>query len=124
MIQSIKINLNKTVFTLNNDAYNKLNNYFSDLKATYPETFFVKVFFYNKKPVAFVSSFLMPKASIEAHYIGFNYELNTKLDLYQNILYSLIKTFLSFFVIRTIIYLILMLDQIYSLYFYYFISIT
>ena len=66
-------------------------NYFSDLKATYPETFFVKAFFYNKQLVAFVSSFLMPMASIEAHYIGFNYELNTKLDLYQNILYSLIN---------------------------------
>ena len=66
-------------------------NYFSDLKATYPEAFFVKAFFYKKQLVAFVSSFLMPKASIEAHYIGFNYELNTKLDLYQNILYSLIN---------------------------------
>lgn len=66
-------------------------NYFSDLKAIYPETFFVKVFFYNKQIVAFVSSFFLPNASIEAHYIGFNYEFNVKLNLYQNILYSLIN---------------------------------
>jgi hypothetical protein len=33
MIQSIKINLNKTTFTLNNDAYNLLNSYFSDLNS-------------------------------------------------------------------------------------------
>jgi phage shock protein PspC (stress-responsive transcriptional regulator) len=35
MIQSIKIILNKTTFTLNNDAYNILNNYFSDLKVAF-----------------------------------------------------------------------------------------
>ncbi|MFZ4796205.1 MAG: PspC domain-containing protein [Bacteroidia bacterium] len=35
MIQSIKINLNKTTFTLNNDAYNKLNNYVSALKNSF-----------------------------------------------------------------------------------------
>lgn len=35
MIQSIKINLNKTTFTLNNDAYNLLNSYFSDLKIAF-----------------------------------------------------------------------------------------
>jgi phage shock protein PspC (stress-responsive transcriptional regulator) len=35
MIQSIKIILNKTTFTLNNDAYNKLNSYFSDLKIAF-----------------------------------------------------------------------------------------
>jgi len=35
MIQSIKIVLNKTTFTLNNDAYNKLNSYFSDLKIAF-----------------------------------------------------------------------------------------
>ena len=35
MIQSIKISLNKTTFTLNNDAYNKLNNYVSALKNSF-----------------------------------------------------------------------------------------
>ncbi len=66
-------------------------NYFSDLKVLYPQTFFIKAFFYDKQIVAFVSSFLIPNSSIEAHYIGFNYEFNAKLNLYQNILYSLIN---------------------------------
>ncbi len=35
MIQSIKINLNKTTFTLNNDAYNQLNEYVSALKNSF-----------------------------------------------------------------------------------------
>jgi hypothetical protein len=35
MIQSIKINLNKTTFTLNNDAYHLLNNYVSALKNSF-----------------------------------------------------------------------------------------
>lgn len=43
MIQSIKIILNKTTFTLNNDAYNLLNGYISDLKINFqsePEILF------------------------------------------------------------------------------------
>jgi phage shock protein PspC (stress-responsive transcriptional regulator) len=36
MIQSIKIILNKTTFTLNNEAYNLLNAYISDLKIAFP----------------------------------------------------------------------------------------
>lgn len=35
MITSIKINLNKTTFTLNNDAYHQLNNYVSELKNSF-----------------------------------------------------------------------------------------
>ncbi|MFY7733201.1 MAG: PspC domain-containing protein [Bacteroidia bacterium] len=35
MITSIKINLNKTTFTLNNDAYHQLNNYVSALKNSF-----------------------------------------------------------------------------------------
>jgi hypothetical protein len=34
-MQSIKINLNKTTFTLNNDAYHQLNNYVSALKNSF-----------------------------------------------------------------------------------------
>ncbi len=41
--------------------------------------------------IAFSSWFVMPDNSIEAHYIGMDYELNTKWELYQNILYSFIE---------------------------------
>jgi len=65
-------------------------NYFSSVKCAYDQQFTVKGFFHDGKLVAFASSFLMPDGSLEAHYIGFNYELNTTFNLYQNILYSMI----------------------------------
>jgi hypothetical protein len=66
-------------------------DYFSRVKAIFESTFIVKGFFYNNKLIAFASSFTMPNNSIEAHYIGFNYDLNTTFNLYQNILYSMIN---------------------------------
>ena len=66
-------------------------NYFSSVKDIYPSTFTVNGFFYEKKLVAFASSFLMEDNSIEAHYIGFDYALNNQFDLYQNILYAMIN---------------------------------
>ena len=33
----------------------------------------------------------MPDGSLEAHYIGFDYEMNNRFNLYQNILYSMIN---------------------------------
>ncbi|MCC6369859.1 MAG: hypothetical protein IT236_02515 [Bacteroidia bacterium] len=66
-------------------------NYFSSVKAIFPEKFNVKGFFIGKKLVAFASCFLMPDNSLEAHYIGFDYELNNQYNLYQNILYAMIS---------------------------------
>ena len=33
----------------------------------------------------------MPDSSLEAHYIGLDYEFNSKFNLYQNILYGMIE---------------------------------
>lgn len=65
-------------------------DYFSSVKNIYPGQFIVKGFFYEEKLVAFGSCFVMIDGSLEAHYIGFDYSLNTQFDLYQNILYMMI----------------------------------
>jgi hypothetical protein len=65
-------------------------DYFSTVKGIYEKEFTVKAFFKDEKIIAFASSFLMPDASLEAHYIGFDYELNNQYNLYQNILYGMI----------------------------------
>jgi hypothetical protein len=64
-------------------------NYFSQVKTLYPE-FTVKGYFLGDQLIAFASSFAMPDSTLEAHYIGFDYELNNQYNLYQNILYSMI----------------------------------
>lgn len=66
-------------------------DYFSSVKALYPEDFTVKAYFFEGKLIAFASNFIMPDESLEAHYIGFDYGLNNRFDLYQNILYSMIN---------------------------------
>ena len=66
-------------------------DYFSSVKAIYPETFTVTGFFHENKLIAFASSFVMHDNSLEAHYIGFDYDLNNQFDLYQNILYLMIS---------------------------------
>ncbi|MBA2610424.1 MAG: hypothetical protein H0U95_00540 [Bacteroidetes bacterium] len=65
-------------------------NYFSSVKTIYENDFTVKAFFHENKIIAFASSFLMPDKSLEAHYIGFDYELNNQFNLYQNILYAML----------------------------------
>jgi hypothetical protein len=66
-------------------------NYFSAVKAIYPERFIVKGLFYEDRLQAFGSSFVMGEDTLEAHYIGFDYSLNTRFDLYQNLLYLMIS---------------------------------
>ncbi len=65
-------------------------DYFSRVKAIYEKDFIVKAFFHENKIIAFASIFLMPDNSLEAHYIGFDYEQNNTFNLYQNILYTII----------------------------------
>lgn len=65
-------------------------NYFSSVKAVYPDRFTVKGLFHENKLIAFASSIVMQDGSLEAHYIGFEYALNNQFDLYQNILYLMI----------------------------------
>ncbi len=65
-------------------------DYFSRVKTIFKNEFTIKVFYYENEIIGFASSFLMPDNSLEAHYIGFDYELNNRFDLYQNILYAMI----------------------------------
>ncbi|MGZ3900184.1 MAG: hypothetical protein ACXVNQ_07405 [Bacteroidia bacterium] len=66
-------------------------NYFSEVKKLYGERFILTGFFSEEKLVAFSCCFLMDEESLEAHYIGFDYELNHQYELYQNILYCNIE---------------------------------
>lgn len=70
---------------------NKLpTDYFSSVKQCFPDKFHIKAFFLDQKIVAFGSCFIMPDNSLEAHYIGLDYELNNQYNLYQNLLYIMI----------------------------------
>lgn len=66
-------------------------DYFTEIKKWTPEQFFVSGFFLEDKLIAFSSYFLMDDESLEAHYIGFDYDLNPEYELYQNILYTNIE---------------------------------
>jgi hypothetical protein len=66
-------------------------NYFSETKKIFSDRFFMKGFYAGDELIAFSSRFLMHDDMIEAHYIGMDYELNSKLELYQNILYNFIE---------------------------------
>ncbi len=67
------------------------SGYFTDVKNAFPDLFKITGFFLQDQLVAFSSCLLMPDGSVEAHYIGFKYELNQELNLYQNLLYCVIK---------------------------------
>lgn len=65
-------------------------NYFSSVKSIYEKNFNVKAFFFENKIIAFASCFKMPDGTLEAHYIGLDYEFNGRFNLYQNVLYGMI----------------------------------
>ena len=66
-------------------------DYFSEMKKNFPDVFFITGYFLESKLVAFDSGYFMPNDTIEAHCIGFDYELNKEYELYQNILYHFIE---------------------------------
>lgn len=66
-------------------------DYFSSVKTAFGDLFLVKGYFLDGRVVAFSSSFLMPDGSLEAHYIGLDYGLNTTYNLYQNLLYAFVE---------------------------------
>lgn len=66
-------------------------DYFSKVKELFDSVFNVKGYFKDGRLIAFGSCFIMPDGSVEAHYIGLDYELNSTFNLYQNILYSMIE---------------------------------
>lgn len=92
-------NLNGDLFKLYQNIYEKAkfkllqlpSVYFSEVKKIFNEQFHVKGFYVNDHLVAFSSWFQMPDNTIEAHYIGLNYEVNEQHELYQNILYDFVE---------------------------------
>jgi hypothetical protein len=70
-------------------------NYFYEMKKTFADTFFVTGYFLENKLVAFDSGYFLPDDTLEAHYIGVNYEINKEHELYQNILYHFIELAIS-----------------------------
>ncbi|HQU99635.1 MAG TPA: GNAT family N-acetyltransferase, partial [Bacteroidia bacterium] len=65
-------------------------DYFHNLKCLMPDNFFVTGYFYNGQLVAFTST-ILSDGILHAHLVGFEYSLNKKLGLYQNMLYQLVK---------------------------------
>ncbi len=65
-------------------------NYFVEMKKAMKEQFNFIAYYHNEELIGFRTSFIL-NDSIEAHFIGLNYEINKELELYQNILYDYIK---------------------------------
>lgn len=90
---------NKNIYKLYEQVYNNAKfklvklpqNYFLDLKRNFPDRFDVTAYYYNNKMVAFTSGIEVSDSTLEAHYIGFDYELNKEIDLYQNMLYNFLE---------------------------------
>lgn len=66
-------------------------DYFSSVKRLFGEQFVVKAFYKEGTLMAFASAFVMPDKSLEAHYIGMDYNFNAEYCLYQNILLCMIN---------------------------------
>lgn len=64
--------------------------YFAEMKQAMQQKFVVFGYFKDEKLIAFKSAFVL-EDRIEAHYIGFDYELNKELECYQNLLYDFIE---------------------------------
>jgi len=97
---SDEINKNeKKIYALYEEIFEKAKfkliklprNYFSLVKTIFGERFKVIGFLKDNELIAFGSIFLMPDNSVEAHYIGFKYDLNQQHNLYQNLLYTIIS---------------------------------
>ena len=70
-------------------------NYFYEIKKAFPEKFFVTGYFLNDKLIGFDSGYFIGEDSVEAHYIGLDYDVNKEHELYQNILYHFIEIALT-----------------------------
>ena len=64
--------------------------YFKDIAVAQPNSFYIDAWFNHEQIVSFSSGFYCA-TELEAHYIGFDYDLNKEYDLYQTILYSFIE---------------------------------
>ena len=66
-------------------------DYFYEMKKNFTDIFFVTGYFLEDKLVGFDSGYHLPDNTLEAHYIGIDYEINKEYELYQNILYYFIE---------------------------------
>lgn len=90
----------KDIYSLYMQVYNNAKfklvklpeNYFSRCKKLFDSKFLVQGYFLNGKLLAFSSGIDLNNSCLEAHYIGFDYQLNRDYELYQNILYSFLST--------------------------------
>lgn len=88
----------KTMHDLYNQVFNHAKfklahlseNYFEDVMKSGTNAFYVDAWFLENKMVSFACGFCL-KNEVEAHYVGFDYNLNKEYELYQNILYSFIE---------------------------------
>jgi predicted N-acyltransferase len=65
-------------------------NYFVEMKKALGDKFNFVGYYYNDELVGFRTCFIL-NDSIEAHFVGINYEINKELELYQNMLYDYVK---------------------------------
>ena len=65
-------------------------DYFVEMKKVLKDKFNFVAYYHTGEMVGFKSSFILEK-SIEAHFIGLNYEVNKELEVYQNMLYDYVK---------------------------------
>jgi hypothetical protein len=92
-------NANEQIFSLYEQVYDKAKfkivklpkAYFLNCKKVFVDDFHINAFYLNNKMVAFSSGFFTPENFVEAHYIGFEYQINKEYELYQNILYRNIE---------------------------------
>jgi len=90
---------NRAIYELYENVYNNAKfklvklppDYFYECKSRFAEEFTITGFYKKNKLVAFCSSFELSGEDLEAHYIGFDYELNKEMELYQNILYYFLE---------------------------------
>ncbi len=81
-------NLFENVYENSSYKINKIKpNYFTEFKNKFPNSFNVIGYYLNNELVAFASYFIDNK-TLEANYIGLNYNYNSTHKLYQNILYD------------------------------------
>lgn len=66
------------------------SDYFVEMKKALKDHFNFIAYYHNEVLVGFRTSFIL-NDSVEAHFIGLNYEVNKELELYQNVLYDYIK---------------------------------
>jgi hypothetical protein len=64
--------------------------YFIEMKNVMQDKFNFIAYYNNEELIGFRSSFFLEE-SIEAHFIGINYQVNKELELYQNMLYDYVR---------------------------------